>query len=133
MKNKTPTIVEDVTSLMKQFDFKVKEGVKYKNLTTSEEDMMYFSIILGVLTITTDYQESYVVLTEVAAYELTDVNDTDGGLLSITLKGNNKELVFGCKSEIAWKEAKKWFDAHQLDIIEGMTQAIKKEAKKARF
>ncbi len=94
---------------------------------------MYFSIILGVLTVTTEFQLAHIVLTEITSYDLTDVNENDGGILSITLKGNNKELVFGCNSKIAWNEAKKWLEKHQMEIIEGITQSIKKETKKARF
>ena len=92
---------------------------------------MYFSIILGILTITTEEIESMVVLTEIVAYEL--VNTDDGGIISIHLKGNHEELIYHCKGKKAWTSVLKWFKDYQGEIIEGITQSIKKEKSKARF
>ena len=98
-----------------------------------EGDSMYLSIMLGILTITTDFQQGNVVLTEIAAYELTDKVDDVGGLLTITLKGNSEELVYHCMSNNGWNEVREWFKSNQKVIIEGMTQGIVKETKKSRF
>ena len=92
---------------------------------------MYFSIILGVLTVSTEQIESSIVLNEIAAYEL--VNTEDGGIASFSLKGNHEELVYHCKGNKAWNSVLDWFKSYQKEIIEGMTQEIKKESKKARF
>lgn len=121
-----PPIGQDITSLMKHFK---KET---ELITESKEDSMYFSIILGILTVTTDFQQSNIVLSEVAAYELTDkVND--GGLVTFTLKGNSEELVFNCMNDNSWKEVKKWFTKNQMSVIEGMTKEKEKDKKKTRF
>ena len=92
---------------------------------------MYFSIILGALVITTEEIESLVILTEIVAYEL--VNTDDGGILSITLKGNHEELIYHCKGKKAWDNVLQWFRDYQNEMIEGITQAIAKNNKKTRF
>tara|TARA_R100000808_G_C2099269_1_gene116930 strand:- start:166 stop:444 length:279 start_codon:yes stop_codon:yes gene_type:complete len=92
---------------------------------------MYFSIILGVLTITTEEIESIIILNQIAAYEL--VNTEDGGIASFSLKGNHEELVYHCKGNKAWGNVLDWFKNYQKEIIEGMTEEHKKESKKARF
>tara|TARA_R110000824_G_scaffold69214_2_gene178325 strand:+ start:10219 stop:10497 length:279 start_codon:yes stop_codon:yes gene_type:complete len=92
---------------------------------------MYFSIVVGMLYITTDNIKSGVVLTEIAAYEM--VGTEDGGILSISLKGNHEELVYHCKGKTSWDMALKWFEDYNNEISEGITQSIKKESKKTRF
>ena len=118
--------IQEFTKEMLGFNNKVK-------IVNKEEDSMYLSIMLGILTITTDFQQGNVVLTEIAAYELTDKVDDVGGLLTITLKGNSEELVYHCISNNGWNEVKEWFKSNQKVIIEGMIQGIAKETKKARF
>ena len=81
-----PPGAQDFSKLMKHFK---KET---DLITESKEDSMYFSLILGILTVTTEFQESTILLSEVAAYELTDKTG-EGGLVTFTLKGNPDE---GC-------------------------------------
>ena len=126
MSRKVPSITEDLNGLMDSF---LKKDSLPKKKESEEE--MFFSIILGCLIITTENIQSVVVLNEIATYELVDTDD--GGIASFTLKGNPNELVYHCKSKASWKQALKWFDDYQMSIIEGMTQAVKKEKSKARF
>ena len=126
MSKKVPSITEDLNGLMDSF---LKKD-SLPNKKESEEEM-FFSIILGCLIITTENIQSVVVLNEIATYELVDTDD--GGIASFTLKGNPNELVYNCKNKASWKQALKWFDDYQMSIIEGMTQAVKKEKSKARF
>ena len=98
---------------------------------------MYFSIILGVLTISTEEIETRIKLNEIVAYELVSLNqhqsDVNEGIVSIYLKGNNKELVYHCKGKKSWANVIEWFKDYENEIIEGMTQEIAKNNKKARF
>jgi len=94
---------------------------------------MYFSIILGILTISTEEIETRIKLTEIVAYELVSLTDVDEGIVSIYLKGNNKELVYHCKGKKSWANVIEWFKSYENEIIEGMTQEIAKNNKKARF
>ena len=85
-------------------------------------------------TITTQHLQEVIEIEESdaeKAYELVD--NEDGGIVSFTLKGNHQETVYGCHNKASWKQVLKWFDDYEKEIIEGMTQAIKKESKKARF
>ena len=124
--SKLPPVGKDINQLMKNFMNKT-DPIKLKE----KEDEMFFSIVLGCLMITTENIQSAVVLNEIATYELVDTDD--GGIASFTLKGNHQELVYHCKNKASWKQVLKWFDDYQMEIIEGMTQGIKKETKKARF
>mgnify|MGYP005829409947 CR=1 FL=1 len=124
--SKLPPIGQDITSLMTHFKKETDLIIE------SKEDSMYFSIILGILTVTTEFQESTILLSEIAAYELTDKTG-EGGLVTFTLKGNPDELVYNCMNNNSWKEVKKWFTKNQMSIIEGMTKVKEKETKKARF
>ncbi len=126
MSKKVPSITEDLNGLMDSF---LKKD-SLPNKKESEEEM-FFSIILGCLIITTENIQSVVVLNEIATYELVDTDD--GGIASFTLKGNPKELVYHCKNKASWKQVLKWFDDYQMNIIEGLTQGIKKNNKNTRF
>ena len=55
---------------------------------------MYFSIMLSLLTIKTDYSYSVVRLDEIQAIEVVDIDRPDeSGILTITLKGDKDDLV----------------------------------------
>ena len=125
MSKKVPSITEDLNGLMDSF-------LKKNNVIEQEsEEEMFFSIILGCLIITTENAKATIQLDEIVAFELVDTDD--GGIASFTLKGNPTELVYNCKNKASWKQVLKWFDDYEMEIIEGMTQAVKKEKKKARF
>ena len=125
MNKKVPSITEDLNGLMDSF-------LKKNNVIEQEsEEEMFFSIILGCLIITTENAKAVIQLDEIVAFELVDTDD--GGIASFTLKGNPTELVYNCKNKASWKQVLKWFDDYEMEIIEGMTQAVKKEKKKARF
>ena len=123
--SKLPPITDDLNGLMDSF-------LKKNNVIEQEsEEEMFFSIILGCLIITTENVKATIQLDEIVAFELVDTDD--GGIASFTLKGNPTELVYNCKNKASWKQVLKWFDDYEMEIIEGMTQAVKKEKKKARF
>jgi hypothetical protein len=121
--SKLPPVAQDMNNLINKMVKMPKQEER--------EDEMFFSIVLGCLMITTENIQSAVVLNEIATYELVDTDD--GGIASFTLKGNHQELVYHCKNKASWKQVLKWFDDYQMEIIEGMTQSVKKEKKKARF
>ena len=112
--------------LMQHFNREVKL------IEESKENEMYMSIIIGALVISTDFTIECINMSEIASYSITDT-ESDGGILSFTLKGNNKEIVIGCTSPIIWKNAKEWLKTNEMSIIEGMTKSIEKDKKKARF
>ena len=123
--SKLPPITDDLNGLMDSF-------LKKNNPAKQEsEEEMFFSIILGCLIITTENAKAVIELNEIAAYELVDTDN--GGIASFTLKGNPQEVVYHCKNKASWKQVLKWFDDYEMEIIEVMTQAIKKEKSKARF
>ena len=81
---------------------------------------MIFSMMLSVLSITTDYGIGMVKLTEVQAIELVDKDS--GGILTFTLKGDKSEqIVFVEHTNDSWKKAKNWIQEHMYTIQEGMS------------
>ena len=80
---------------------------------------MIFSMMLSVLSITTDYGIGIVKLNEVQAIELVDKNS--GGILTFTLKGDKSEqIVFVEHTNDSWNEAKEWFQEHIYVVQEAM-------------
>ncbi len=80
---------------------------------------MIFSMMLTVLTVTTDYGFSLVKLNQIQAIEMVDKGD--GGILTITLKGDKSEqLVFVEHNKESWDEAKEWMN----DSIFAMQEAM---------
>ena len=88
-----------------------KEYLLNKEFESSQEseDKMYFSIMISLLTISTDFQTAYVKINEIQAIEMTDIMD-EGGILTIYLKERVDSLVFQCHSDKGWDNAKKWLD-----------------------
>ena len=67
---------------------------------------MYFSIMLSLLTIKTDYSYSVVRLDEIQAIEVVDIDRPDeSGILTITLKGDKDDLVYSEMNKERWEEA----------------------------
>ncbi len=80
---------------------------------------MIFSMMLSVLTITTDYGIAMVKLNEVQAIEMVDKDI--GGILTFTLKGDKSEpLVFVEHNAKSWMEAKEWMNEFVYNIQEAM-------------
>lgn len=83
---------------------------------------MIFSMMLSVLTVTTDYGIGMVKLNEVQAIELVDKDI--GGILTFTLKGNKPEqIVFVEHTNESWKKAKDWIHENMYTIQETMATA----------
>ena len=80
---------------------------------------MIFSMMLSVLTITTDYGIAMVKLNEVQAIEMVDKDI--GGILTFTLKGDKSEqVVFVEHNAKSWMEAKEWINDSIYNIQEAM-------------
>lgn len=126
MKSNVKAVSTQFKDLMQHFNREVQL------IGESKENEMYISIILSVIVINTDFQREYINMSEIASISLTDTEE-DGGLLSFTLKGNPEEVIIGCTSLAAWKNAKEWFKDNEHSIIEGMTKEKEKDKKKTRF
>ena len=63
--------------------------------------VLYFSIIISLLTISTDFQTAYIKINEIQDIEMTDIMD-EGGILTIYLKERVDSLVFQCHSDKGW-------------------------------
>ena len=87
---------------------------------------MYFSIMLSLLTIKTDYSYSVVRLDEIQAIEVVDIDRPDeSGILTITLKGDKDDLVYSEMNKERWEEAKEWLIKHTLELSMEITKATK--------
>ena len=111
-----------------------REDITYEEYLLNEEskeseDKMTFSIIIGLLTITTDFQTAYVKLNEVQAIEMTDITK-EGGILTLYLKDRENSLVFHCHSDENWENAKKWLNDTELNLALEMKKVDSIEARK---
>jgi len=81
---------------------------------------MVLSMMLSVLTITTEYSFSIIKVNEIQAIELVDKDD--GGILSITLKGNKSEqIIYAEDNKDKWDYVKKWMESNILNIQDVMS------------
>jgi hypothetical protein len=99
-----------------------------------KENNMYFSIMLGVLIITTDIQVGGVKMNEIQAYEFVGKGKDYGGIfikhLRITLKGDKEDLVYHCKDNDSWFEAIEWWNKNIVNIVGEMKKVDAVEAHK---
>ena len=81
---------------------------------------MVLSMMLSVLTITTEYSFAIIKVNEIQAIEL--VNKDDGGILSITLKGDKSEqIIYAEDNKDKWDYVKKWMESNVLNIQDVMS------------
>ena len=91
---------------------------------------MYFSIMLGILTITTDIQVGGIKMNEIQAYDFVSKGKNDGGIFSVTLKGDKEDLVYNCKDNDSWLEAIEWWNKNIFNIVNEMKKVDAVEARK---
>lgn len=76
---------------------------------------MYLSIMLTVLVIKTEYSYSLVKINDIQAIEMVD--HSDGGILTITLKGDKSEqIVYSEENKDKWNEAKEWLEKETINL-----------------
>ena len=76
---------------------------------------MYLSIMLTVLVIKTEYSYSLVKINDIQAIEMVD--HSDGGILTITLKGDKSEqIVYSEENKDKWNEAKEWLEKATINL-----------------
>ena len=76
---------------------------------------MYLSIMLTVLVIKTEYSYSLVKINDIQAIEMVD--HSDGGILTITLKGDKSEqIVYSEENNDKWNDAKGWLEKETINL-----------------
>ena len=84
-------------------------------LNEESEVGMYFSIMLSLLVMKTEYSTSYIKLNEIQAIEMVD--KSDGGIITITLKGDKTEqIVYAEDKSDKWIKAKEWMDSNVINL-----------------
>ena len=92
-------------------------------LNKESEETMVFSMMLSLLTITTPYSFSIVKVNQIQCIEMVDKGNNDGGILTITLKGDKSEqIVYGEDNEETWDAAKKWLKDNVINIGDEMSK-----------
>ena len=78
---------------------------------------MTLSIMLTLLLIKTDYSFAVVKLNEIQAIEAVDRGLNDGGILTITLRGDKSEQIVYAEDDInKWNDIKKWLDENIFNL-----------------
>ena len=94
-----------------------KEDITYREylLNKESEEGMYFSIMLSLLVMKTDYSMSIIKINEIQAIEMVD--KSNGGIITITLKGDKSEqIVYAEDKKDKWEEAKAWIDSNIFNL-----------------
>ena len=79
------------------------------------------SIMFSLLVINNGFQVAYINISEIQAIEVVDIDD-DGGILTITLKGNKSEnLAFKCNDKELWEQTKDFLVKSTYEISKQMT------------
>ena len=80
---------------------------------------MTLSIMLTVLVIDTEYSYSLVKINNIQAIE--SVDHSDGGILTITLKGNKSEqIVYSEDDKDKWSKVKIWLKDNTFNLSSEM-------------
>ena len=78
---------------------------------------MVLSVMLTLLVIRTDYSYSLIKLNEIQAIEAVDRGLNDGGILTITLRGDKSEQIVYAEDDInKWNDIKKWLDENIFNL-----------------
>ena len=92
-----------------------------QELIKESEGNMTFCIMLSLLVMKTDYSLSLIKINEIQAIEM--VNKGDGGIITITLKGDKSEqIVYSEDNQDKWVEAKEWIDSNALNLSDVMKE-----------
>ena len=84
---------------------------------------MFLSVMLSLLVIKTDYSYTVVKLNEIQAIEVVDKGADDGGILTITLKGDKEEQIVHSENDIdKWNDVKKWLETNTLNLSSEMSK-----------
>ena len=90
-------------------------------LNKESEVDMYFSIMLSLLVMKTEYSTSYIKLNEIQAIEMVD--KSDGGIITFTLKGDKSEQIVYAEDNIdKWNEAKEWMNTHTFNLAQEISK-----------
>ena len=90
-------------------------------LNEESEVGMYFSIMLSLLVMKTEYSTSYIKLNEIQAIEMVD--KSDGGIITITLKGDKTEqIVYAEDKSDKWIKAKEWMDSNVINLSDEISK-----------
>ena len=93
----------------------VKEYQLIQETKKEREEGMFLSVMLSLLVINTEYSYSVVKINEIQAIEMVDTGD--GGILTITLKGNKVEpIVYSENNQDKWNGAKEWLENNTFNL-----------------
>ena len=83
---------------------------------------MTLSVMLTVLVINTEYSYSLVKINNIQAIEMVD--HSDGGILTITLKGDKSEqIVYSEENKDIWNDAKQWLKDNTFNLSGEVSKA----------
>ena len=84
---------------------------------------MVLSVMLTLLVIRTDYSYSLIKLNEIQAIEVVDKGKDDGGIITITLKGDKEEQIVHSENDIdKWNNVKQWLEDNTINISSEMSK-----------
>ena len=116
-------IMQSLQQRVNDLEKELKEYQLIQETGKESEENMTLSVMLALLTITTEYSYSIVKLNEIQAIEVVDKGKDNGGILTITLKGDKEEQIVHSENDIdKWNDVKKWLETNTLNLSSEMSK-----------
>ena len=116
-------IMQSLQQRVNDLEKKLKEYQLIQETGKESEENMTLSIMLALLTITTEYSYSIVKLNEIQAIEVVDKGSNNGGILTITLKGDKEEQIVRSENDNdKWNNVKQWLKDNTINLSSEMSK-----------
>ena len=121
LSKESAAFIAGLQSRINELEQSNKEYDLIQETNKEREDIMFLSVILGLLVINTDYSYSIVKMNEIQAIEMVDKGD--GGIFTITLKGNKSEqIVYSEDNTVIWTATKKWIGENTVNLAKEISK-----------
>ena len=116
-------IMQSLQQRVNDLEKKLKEYQLIQETGKESEENMTLSVMLALLTITTEYSYSIVKLNEIQAIEVVDKGSNNGGILTITLKGDKEEQIVRSENDNdKWNNVKQWLKDNTINLSSEMSE-----------
>ena len=115
LSKESATFIAGLQSRINELEGLTNEYKLIHETKKEREEGMFLSVMLTLLVINTEYSYSVVKINQIQAIEMVD--KSDGGIMTITLKGNKAEqIVYSENNKDKWNAAKEWLEDNTFNL-----------------